>query len=92
MDDNGTNRSRATADAPHVDPRRWDRYRGVLAASGAGQEELAEFDRVSRRRFLVTVGKGAALALGIFGAGPIAAERGLFGRGLLPSGWENHPG
>ena len=88
-DDSGTRSRSAPADAPPTDPRRWDRYRGILAASGAGQEELAEFDRVSRRRFLVTVGKGAALALGIFGAGPLAAERGLFGRGLLPSGWEN---
>ena len=88
-DDSGTRSRSAPADAPPTDPRRWDRYRGILAASGAGQEELAEFDRVSRRRFLTTVGKGAALALGIFGAGPIAAERGLFGRGLLPSGWEN---
>ena len=77
----------------------WDHYRGILAASGAGRAELEEFDRVTlrvrfasltRRRFLVTVGKGAALALGLFGAGPVAAERGLFGRGLLPSGWENN--
>ena len=65
----------------------WDHYRGILAASGAGRAELEEFDRVTlrvrfasltRRRFLVTVGKGAAFALG------------LFGRGLLPSGWENN--
>ena len=75
---------------PERNDARWDGYRGILAASGAGQAELDQFDRVTRRRFLVTVGKGAAFALGLFGAGPIAAERGLFGRGLLPSGWENN--
>ena len=42
----------------------------------------------SRRHFLATLGKGAALAsLGIFGAGSDAAVRGLFGRGLIPSAW-----
>ena len=42
----------------------------------------------SRRHFLTTMGKGAALAsLGIFGAGSDAAVRGLFGRGLIPSAW-----
>ena len=42
----------------------------------------------SRRQFLATMGKGAALAgLGIFGAGSDAAVRGLFGRGLIPAAW-----
>ena len=42
----------------------------------------------SRRHFLATLGKGAALtSLGIFGAGSDAAVRGLFGRGLIPSAW-----
>ena len=42
----------------------------------------------SRRHFLATIGKGAALAsLGIFGAGSDAAVRGLFGRGLIPAAW-----
>ena len=66
----------------------WGDYRGILAASGADQAELEQFDRVTRRGFLAAVGKGA-LALGLFGAGPAAAGQGLFGRGLLPSAWEN---
>ena len=42
----------------------------------------------SRRHFLATMGKGAALAsLGIFGAGSDAAVRGLFDRGLIPAAW-----
>ncbi len=42
----------------------------------------------SRRHFLATMGKGAALAgLGIFGAGSDAAVSGLFGRGLIPAAW-----
>ena len=42
----------------------------------------------SRRHFLATVGKGAALTgLGIFDAGSDAAVRGLFGRGLIPAAW-----
>ena len=42
----------------------------------------------SRRHFLATMGKGAALAgLGIFGAGSEAAARCLFGRGLIPAAW-----
>ena len=42
----------------------------------------------SRRHFLTTMAKGAALAgLGIFGAGSDAALRGLFGRGLIPAAW-----
>lgn len=42
----------------------------------------------SRRHFLATMGKRAALAgLGIFGAGSDAAVRGLFGRGLIPAAW-----
>lgn len=42
----------------------------------------------SRRQFLATMGKGAALAgLGIFGAGSDAAVKGLFGRGLIPAVW-----
>ena len=42
----------------------------------------------SRRHFLATIGKGAALAgLGIFGAGSDAAVKGLFGRGLIPAAW-----
>ena len=42
----------------------------------------------SRRHFLATMGKGAALAsLGIFGAGSGAALKGLFGRGLIPAAW-----
>ena len=68
--------------------RTWGGYRSSLTASGAGQSELEQFDRVTRRGFLTAVGKGA-LALGVFGAGPIAAGQGLFGRGLLPSAWEN---
>ena len=66
----------------------WDDFRSLLAASGAGREELGQFDRVTRRGFLTAAGKGA-LALGVFGAGPAAAGQGLFGRGLLPSAWEN---
>ena len=47
-----------------------------------------ETDPSSRRHFLATLGKGAALAgLGIFGAGSDAAVRGLFGRGLIPAAW-----
>ena len=42
----------------------------------------------SRRQFLAAAGKGAVLALTMFGAGPRAAARGLFGRGLLPSAWD----
>ncbi|MCE2450857.1 MAG: molybdopterin-dependent oxidoreductase [Candidatus Latescibacteria bacterium] len=43
-----------------------------LAENGTRADELAHFDRItSRRHFLATVGKGAALAgLGVFGAGP----------------------
>ncbi len=42
----------------------------------------------SRRHFLATMGKGAALTgLGIFGAGSDAAVSGLFGRGLIPAAW-----
>ena len=42
----------------------------------------------SRRHFLATMGKGAALAgLGIFGAGSDAAVKGLFGRELIPAAW-----
>ena len=44
----------------------------------------------SRRRFLATMGRGAALAgLGIFGAGSDAALKGLFGRGLIPAAWSD---
>ena len=43
----------------------------------------------SRRQFLAAAGKGAVLALTMFGAGPRAAARGLFGRGLLPSAWQS---
>ena len=65
------------------------RLRQRLSASGAGGEELERFDRMtSRRGFLSSVGKGAALAgLGVLGAGPDSAVRGLFGRGLLPGAW-----
>ena len=69
----------------------WQEYRAILARHAAGTAELAQFDRVTRRRFLTTLGKGAALALLTFGAGPQAAARGLFGRGLLPSAWEHVP-
>ena len=42
----------------------------------------------SRRHFLATMSKGAALAgLGIFGAGSDAVVKGLFGRGLIPAAW-----
>ena len=42
----------------------------------------------SRRHFLATLGKGAALAsLGVFGAGSDAVVKGLFGRGLIPAAW-----
>ena len=68
--------------------RTWDDYGGILTASGAGQAELEQFDRVTRRDFLTAIGKGA-LALGVSGAGPMAAGQGLFGRGLVPSAWEN---
>ncbi len=50
--------------------RTWADYRGILTASGAGQVELEQFDRVTRRGFLTPLGKGA-LALGVFGAGPL---------------------
>jgi DMSO/TMAO reductase YedYZ molybdopterin-dependent catalytic subunit len=63
---------------------------------------LARFDRVAanvldrragttRRQFLSAAGHGAVLALTLFGAGPQAAARGLFGRGLLPSAWLDIP-
>ena len=44
--------------------------------NGARADELAHLDRItSRRHFLATVGKGAALAgLGVFGAGPSCSE------------------
>ena len=78
----------------------WGRYRASLARSAAGEAELARFDRISaavtradsgatRRQFLAGAGRGAALALVMFGAGPQAAARGLFGRGLLPSAWQH---
>ena len=46
------------------------------AKNGTRADELAHFDRItSRRHFLATVGKGAALAgLGVFGAGPSFSE------------------
>ena len=48
----------------------------------------SETDLSSRRHFLRTIGKGAALAgLGIFGAGSDAVVKGLFGRGLIPAAW-----
>ena len=44
--------------------------------NGARADELAHLDRItSRRHFLATLGKGAALAgLGVFGAGPSCSE------------------
>ena len=47
-----------------------------LGENGMRADELAHFDRItSRRHFLTTVGKGAALAgLGVFGAGPSCSE------------------
>ena len=50
--------------------------RNLPAENGASEEELAHFDRItSRRHFLTTVGKGAALAgLGVFGTGPSRSE------------------
>ncbi len=46
------------------------------AKNGTHTDELAHLDRItSRRHFLATVGKGAALAgLGVFGAGPSYSE------------------
>ena len=46
------------------------------AASESHKNELAHFDRItSRRHFLTTIGKGAALAgLGVFGTGPSCSE------------------
>ena len=76
---------------PAASARRWADYRHILSASPAGQAELARFDRVTRRDFLSAVGRGAALALVLFGAGPQAAARGLCGRRLLPSAGENIP-
>ena len=65
--------------------------RRLLAENGAGEDELDRFD-TSRRHFLSAVGKGTALAgLGFFGAGPEAALRGLFGRGLVPRAWAESP-
>ncbi len=48
----------------------------LLAENGTRADELAHLDRItSRRHFLATVGKGAALAgLGVFGAGPSYSE------------------
>ena len=77
----------------------WAQYRHWLARSAAGEAELAQFDRVAaavtgpgadttRRQFLTAAGRAAVLALALFGAGPQAAARGLFGRGLLPSAWQ----
>ena len=71
--------------------RRWKEYRQILADSRAGPEELARFDRVTRRDFLTAASRAAAFALVLFGAGPQAAARGLFGRGMIPSAWENIP-
>ena len=71
--------------------RTWGGYRSSLTASGAGKAELEQFDRVTRRGFLTAVGKGA-LALGLFGAGPVAAGKGLFGRGSPPQRLGEHPG
>ena len=45
-DDNGTRRRSAPAGTAEADPR-GDRYRGILTASGAGPEELEEFDQVT---------------------------------------------
>ena len=65
--------------------------RRLLAENGAGEDELDRFD-TSRRHFLSALGKGTALAgLGFFGAGPEAALRGLFGRGLIPRAWAESP-
>ena len=57
----------------------------MRASSGGGAHEAG----TSRRQFLAAAGKGAVLALTMFGAGPRAAARGLFGRGLLPSAWHS---
>ena len=66
---------------PVASDRRWAEYRQILTDSSAGPAELARFDWVTRHDFLMAVGRGAALALVLFGAGPQAAARGLFGRG-----------
>ena len=87
--DNGTVTPRSAA--PAAAHRRWAEYRQILADSRAGPEELARFDRVTRRDFLTAAGRAAAFALVLFGAGPQAAARGLFGRGMIPSAWENIP-
>lgn len=67
----------------------WDCLRGLLADSGAPPEERERYDEaLSRRRFFGQVGKGGVLAaLMTMGAGPDAALRGLFGRGLIPAAW-----
>ena len=87
--DNGTMTSRSAA--PAAADRRWAEYRQILSASSAGPDELVRFDRVTRRDFLTAAGRAAAFALVLFGAGPQAAARGLFGRGLIPSAWEHIP-
>ena len=71
--DNGTMTPRTTA--PAAAERRWAEYRQILADSRAGPEELARFDRVTRRDFLTAAGRAAALALVLFGAGPRAPLR-----------------
>ncbi len=80
--------------SPSKDELQPQGLRHLLAANGAGGEELERFDRMtSRRGFLSCVGRGAALAgLGVLGAGPDAAVRGLFGRGLLPGAWAETAG
>ena len=67
-----------------------ERLRHLLEENGARGEALDRFDRMtSRRGFLSSVGKGAALAgLGVLGAGPDAAVRGtLRAAGLIPGAW-----
>lgn len=71
-------------DFPH--PHRWQQLRSHLVAGGAAPGDVGRFDAISRRGFVAVLGKGSAV-LALAALGSEAAERGLFGRGLIPAAW-----